>query len=123
MSQIIILTDKKGRRYAYRNFNYWDKQKKAPRTRREYLGRVDQDGNIIPKKVRSAVPDSASSSASIISPDSDNDRWTAMEERISRIEKQMDNVTAVVSSLAQALGSFNTQNEHIVRQFEALHSE
>lgn len=53
MSSVIIVTDKQGRRYAYRSASYWNKEKGAPRTHKEYLGRVDEEGNIIPKKVAS----------------------------------------------------------------------
>ena len=123
MSQIIYITDKKGRKYAYRNFNYWDKEKKAPRTRREYLGRVDENGNIVPKKVRDTEPDASDSMPSITSPETDGDHMTALEERVCRIEKQLDNVTAVVSSLVQALDSFNLQNGKIVNEFGTLQSD
>ena len=38
-----------GIKYAYSVTSYWDKEKKAPRTKRTYLGRVDPDsGEIIP---------------------------------------------------------------------------
>ena len=51
MSSIIHITNKaSGITYAYESHSYWDKDAKAPRTRRIYLGRVDENGNIIPKK-------------------------------------------------------------------------
>ena len=51
MSSIIHITNKAtGITYAYESFSFWDKEAKAPRTRRVYLGRVDENGNIIPKK-------------------------------------------------------------------------
>lgn len=51
MSSIVHITNKStGITYAYESFSYWDKEAKAPRTRRVYLGRVDENGNIIPKK-------------------------------------------------------------------------
>ena len=37
--------------YAYEVEAYWDKDKKSPRQRRRYLGRVDEHGNIIPKRL------------------------------------------------------------------------
>ena len=54
MSSIIIQANpKSGIKYAYESFSYWDKEKKAPRTTRKYLGRVDEEtGEIIPKKTR-----------------------------------------------------------------------
>ena len=58
MSSIIHITNKSsGITYAYESHSYWDKEAKAPRTRRIYLGRVDENGNIIPKKDKATVPD------------------------------------------------------------------
>ena len=37
-----------GVKYAYESVSYWDKDKKAPRSKRKYLGRVDPEtGEII----------------------------------------------------------------------------
>lgn len=39
---------KNGAKYAYESISYWDKDKKAPRSKRKYLGRVDPEtGEII----------------------------------------------------------------------------
>jgi hypothetical protein len=35
--------------YAYESISYWDKEKKQPRSKRKYLGKVDPEtGDIIP---------------------------------------------------------------------------
>ena len=49
MSSIVYWTDKRnGHVYAYSSESYWDKAKKAPRSKRTYLGRVDlETGDII----------------------------------------------------------------------------
>lgn len=49
MSCIVYQTDKKsGVKYAYESISYWDKEKKQPRSKRKYLGRVDPEtGEII----------------------------------------------------------------------------
>ncbi len=54
MSCIVYQTDKKtGIKYAYESFSYWDKDKKQPRSKRKYIGKVDPDtGEIIPAKTR-----------------------------------------------------------------------
>lgn len=51
MSSIVFQTDKKtGAKYAYESVSYWDKEKKQPRSKRKYIGRVDPEtGEIIPK--------------------------------------------------------------------------
>ena len=55
MSSIVYQIDKKtGTKYAYESISYWDKEKKQPRSKRKYLGKVDPEtGNIIPSRGRS----------------------------------------------------------------------
>ena len=50
MASIVYQTDKKtGIKYAYESTSYWDKEKKQPRSKRRYLGKVDPEtGEIIP---------------------------------------------------------------------------
>ena len=52
MSSIVYQTNKQtGITYAYESVSYWDKDKKQPRSKRQYLGRVDPEtGEIIRKK-------------------------------------------------------------------------
>ena len=49
MSCIVYQTDKRtGIKYAYESVSYWDKDKKQPRSKRKYLGKVDPvSGKII----------------------------------------------------------------------------
>ena len=49
MSCIVYQTDKHtGIKYAYESISYWDKDKKQPRSKRKYLGKVDPvSGEII----------------------------------------------------------------------------
>ena len=50
MASIVYQTDKKtGIKYAYESTSYWDKEKKQPRSKRKYIGKVDPEtGEIIP---------------------------------------------------------------------------
>ena len=52
MPTIVYQTNPKtGIKYAYESTSYWDKDKKAPRSTRRYLGRVDPEtGEIIMKR-------------------------------------------------------------------------
>ena len=56
MPTIVYQKGPNGQTYAYKSTSYWSKEKKGPRTRREYLGKVDEDGNIIPKKEKQSTP-------------------------------------------------------------------
>lgn len=41
-----------GTKYVYESISYWDKQKKGPRTKQVYLGKLDPESNeLIPKRV------------------------------------------------------------------------
>ena len=55
MSSIVYQIDKKtGAKYAFESISYWDKDKKQPRSKRKYLGKVDPEtGDIIPSRGRS----------------------------------------------------------------------
>ena len=50
MPTIVYMEGKNGQKYAYESTSYWDREKKRPRSRRTYLGKVDENGNILPKK-------------------------------------------------------------------------
>ena len=44
MACIVYQIDKKtGAKFAYESVSYWDKEKKQPRSKRKYLGKVDPD--------------------------------------------------------------------------------
>jgi hypothetical protein len=46
---IVKNTNKKtGITYVYESESYWDPEKKQPRNRRKLIGKLDDDGNIIP---------------------------------------------------------------------------
>ena len=56
MASIVYQIDKKtGAKYAFESISYWDKDKKQPRSKRKYLGKVDPEtGDIIPSRGRSS---------------------------------------------------------------------
>lgn len=56
MASIVYQVDKKtGTKYAFESVSYWDKDKKQPRSKRKYLGKVDPEtGEIIPSRGRSS---------------------------------------------------------------------
>ena len=56
MASVVYQTDKKtGIKYAYESTSYWDKEKKQPRSKRRYIGKVDPEtGEIIPCRKETA---------------------------------------------------------------------
>ena len=48
MSLVKLKDKKSGTVYVYESESYCDKEKKAPRNRRKLIGKLDENGNIIP---------------------------------------------------------------------------
>ena len=48
MSIVKIKNKKTGITYVYESESYWDKEKKQPRNHRKLIGKLDDDGNIVP---------------------------------------------------------------------------
>ena len=64
MSCIVYQTNKKtGEKYAYESVSYWDKEKKQPRSRRKYIGKVDPVTNEIIRSRKAAAPHSYAGAA------------------------------------------------------------
>ena len=58
MSAIVYQKNKKtGAVYAYESESYWDKEKKQPRSRRRYLGKLDPETGTIIQTTTAAEPD------------------------------------------------------------------
>ena len=62
----IVYQTKNGVKYAYESVSYWDKDKKAPRSKRKYLGKVDPEtGEIV--KARGKAGENTDSRDDVIS--------------------------------------------------------
>ena len=106
MPTIVYQRGPNGQLYAYQSRSYWNKEKKAPRTRREYLGKVDENGNIIPKKIKEVPPqqDEPEPIAPVAKEStlSDSDAVLLLKE-ISAILKRMDTtMTSFVDAIKAA---------------------
>ena len=57
MASIVYQIDKKtGAKYAFESVSYWDKEKKQPRSKRKYLGKVDPETGE-PRPARLSLPE------------------------------------------------------------------
>lgn len=91
MACIVYQTDKKtGAKFAYESVSYWDKEKKQPRSKRKYLGKVDPEtGEIIPSRSSTApIKISEADASEIIR------LRTAMEEKDAKIAELMNQLKA-----------------------------
>ena len=90
----IVYQTIKGKKYAYSSESYWDKEKQAPRSKRTYLGRVDEKtGEIIKAKdARDAKREEAANSHieylnSVI--ESKDAEIEALQNEISALKKEL----------------------------------
>ena len=92
----IVYQEKNGARYAYMSESYWDKDKKAPRSKRTYLGRVDPEtGEIIKAKARGEKR----------TPTVDDGLIREMDEEIRRLREELAEVTGRYQDAAKALAA------------------
>lgn len=99
MACVVYQTNKRtGTRYAYRSESYRDPQTGRPRSRREYLGRVDPEtGEIIPKRARARrAPEPGGDQAL-------EARNRELEERNRELEERVGSLSASLAEARDAL--------------------
>lgn len=98
-----------GVKYAYESISYWDKEKKAPRSKRRYIGRVDPEtGEIIKGRER------RKSSGESLKKEPENsqslqEELKKKEEEIAGLRKQLEDMTARAS-----------RAEHVLQELRVL---
>lgn len=94
MSCIVYQIDKKsGAKYAYESISYWDKEKKQPRSKRKYLGRVDPETGEIISSGRKKTP----------ATDSEQEQAAVSVPALSQLRKQLSEKEAQVELLQKEL--------------------
>ena len=100
MASIVYQIDKKtGAKYAFESVSYWDKDKKQPRSKRKYLGKVDPEtGEIIPSRGRTVHSEEKASEETTILPA----LYKEIEERdrtTKELRRDLDEVTEKYNEL------------------------
>lgn len=115
MASIVYQIDKKtGAKYAFESVSYWDKEKKQPRSKRKYLGKVDPEtGSIIPSRGRSS-----SSHSEEQKPLPDQNELASLhheieerDETIRQLRKELDELTAKNEKLVKLVEQIRTMVE------------
>lgn len=93
--------DKKtGAKYAFESVSYWDKDKKQPRSKRKYLGKVDPEtGEIIPS--RGKVTHGA-------------DKAADDEEAVSALRDELEKKDKIISGLRKEMEELSARNEELL---------
>ena len=108
MSCIVYQTNKKtGITYAYESVSYWDKEKKQPRSKRQYIGRVDPEtGEIIRKQDKGNRQQNTSGLSE------DNDRLQALLDEkdavIASLKDEIENLEKELSQKKEAIEEIKT---------------
>lgn len=94
MSCIVYQIDKKsGIKYAYESISYWDKEKKQPRSKRKYLGRVDPETGEIISSRRKKAPTA----------DGRQEQTAVYGPALSQLQKQLSEKEAQIELLQKEL--------------------
>ena len=114
MSCIVYQTNKKtGITYAYESISYWDKEKQQPRSKRRYIGRVDDEtGEIIPKKDKNTKSKSAGPSSN-----EQGDLSSEIEEKNKLIEELLadnERLRTELDAACQAISKIKSLCEDFV---------
>ena len=104
MSCIVYQTNKKtGIRYAYESVSYWDPDKKQPRSRRKYIGKVDPEtGEIIYSNRTTAGSDSETVRKLETALKEKDAHIARLEEDLVALSKKYEVLLAGIRTLAQS---------------------
>ena len=133
MSCIVYQTNKRtGIRYAYESVSYWDKEKKQPRSKRTYVGRVDENTGEIIRKANSdrTVPeiglsemaDGGYDEVEDVCPQYENPELEECKEEIERLKAEIAEKEGTISSLENELSALRTEYNKIKSALSAISS-
>ena len=108
MASIVYQNDKKtGIKYAYESTSYWDKEKKQPRSKRRYLGKVDPEtGENIPcRKEDNPIRISEEDATEIVrlrTTIAEQERKiTLLEAELQKAKASLDDQTRILKEIAK----------------------
>ncbi len=101
MASIVYQIDKKtGTKYAFESVSYWDKEKKQPRSKRKYLGKVDPEtGEIIPSRGKTTHS---------------GDKTAADEGPLSALQEELEKKDKIISELRKEMEELSARNEELL---------
>lgn len=117
MPTIVYQTNPKtGVKYAYVSTSYWDKEKKAPRSTRKYLGRVDPEtGEIVKgagknRKVVAVVQDGPADAGQV--PESGDGRdaeIASLKARLAEMTARCEEAERLLGEIRKLAGSLKSE--------------
>ncbi len=114
MSSIVYQTNPStGVKYAYESISYWDKEKKAPRSKRRYIGRVDPETGEIIKGTRKRKNNAASDETDPENSRMLQDEIEKRDAEIASLRKQLEEMTAQYSKAERILEDIRTLTDSL----------
>lgn len=99
----IVYQVRNGVKYAYESVSYWNTEKKAPRSKRKYLGKVDPvTGEIVRARGQKKEGEKAADSQEEVIRQL-QEQLREREARITALQAQLDEVTAEYRKAADAV--------------------
>ena len=109
MSSIVYQTNPStGVKYAYESISYWDKEKKGPRSKRKYIGRVDPETGDILKGTRKRKNSVASDGTDSENSRTFQDELEKKDAEIASLRKQLKEMTARFNQAERILEDIRT---------------
>ncbi len=107
MASIIYQVDKKtGAKYAFESISYWDKDKKQPRSKRKYLGKVNPEtGEIIPSRGRTSHSE---------------EKYLPDKEELQNLHNEIRERDKTIEKLRKKLDGLTEQNEKLLTTLQQI---
>ena len=90
----IVYQVRNGVKYAYESVSYWNAEKKAPRSKRRYLGKVDPETGVIVKARGQKAEDEKNTDSREEVILQLREQLKAQEEQISGLQEQLEKMAA-----------------------------
>lgn len=101
---IVYQTNKKtGITYAYESTSFWVPELKQPRTKRKYLGKVDENGNIIPSSGRRRKKRPALTDVEKMELEDLKKIVTLQEQQLAQLESENEKLREIIRESVQSL--------------------
>lgn len=106
MSCIVYQTNKRtGSTYAYRSESYRDPETGKPRSRREYLGRIDPEtGEIMPKRGRRREAAGGGAGPGAVDLELARARVAELEDRVAELEARLARLARALAEARELVG-------------------
>lgn len=119
---IVKCTNKDGRTYAYLSTSYYDKEKKASRPKKKYLGRVDPEtGEIIPPKGRRTSAQAEEAKKDPIAAAKKESEQLRRELLEANLKNEDDEIT--IRGLREEVVRLQSENSRLQKKLDLIHRE